>query len=163
MANDLWRTPQWLFNWLNDLYGPFDIDLAARRDNALCANFYTIQDNALDQNWHRSYSNGFCNPPYSNLPPWLAWARTQSIIGFKSTWILPAWNGDRHWRYNLFEGAAKDVIQIYGRISFLDFDGKPITGNRGGTVIAHYHGQPYNSAASLIHVDRDDLIKRYSK
>lgn len=181
MSNDLWRTPNWLFRWLDERYGPFDVDLAASYENAKCARYYTQRDNALNIDWHldstllysarpaiaKPHTNGFCNPPYNDLPPWLWKAKHESqVYGFRSTFVLPVWNGDKHWRANVFEGAADEVIQIYGRVAFEDADGKPVKGNRGGTVIAHYPGLVNSrrevQPARLIHVDRDELIERYN-
>lgn len=165
MANDLWRTPQWLFNWLNERYGPFDIDLAARADNALLSTYFDIQTNALTQQWSLVADNGFCNPPYSRLAPWLEKAKYESSLGFKSTWVLPVWNGEKYWRFNVYENAASELTHIFGRISFLDFSGKPVSGNRQGSVIIHYDGQyppPLSGELKIIYQDRDDLIKQYS-
>lgn len=141
MGNDLWRTPDWLSDWLNREYGPFDIDLAADSLNAKCASFITKEQDSLTKHWPDYGSQGFCNPPYSYLPPWTAKAAHHSMVhGFKSTWVLPVWNGDKHWRYSVFQNAAKEITQIYGRVAFVDADGSEIKGNRGGTVIAHYDG-----------------------
>lgn len=162
MANDLWRTPQWLFNWLNGLYGPFDIDLAASKDNTKLERFYSITDNALIQDWHHNATNGFCNPPYSKLPPWLEKATLEQQFGFHSTWVLPAWNGEKFWLPYCFN-AATHISLIFGRVSFLDYYGEQVTGNRAGTMIAHYNGyiKPPNSP-KILYFDRDDLIKAFS-
>mgnify|MGYP001573811772 CR=1 FL=1 len=101
MGNDLWRTPAWLYDWLNRRYGPFDIDLAADETNAKCAKFITKETDSLTQDWPALGRNGFCNPPYSHLPPWVAKAAHHSMMhDFSSTWVLPVWNGDKHWRYH---------------------------------------------------------------
>lgn len=54
-----WRTPKWLFNKLNHLYGPFTLDACATADNSLCGNF--LYD-CFAQDWQEVV---FCNPPYS--------------------------------------------------------------------------------------------------
>jgi len=61
-------TPKWVF----DLMGiTFDIDVAAPPNGVPwipCKKFYTQKDDGLTQPW-----NGliWCNPPYSNIEPWV--------------------------------------------------------------------------------------------
>ena len=64
---DEWRTPDDLFLGINQLYGPFVLDLFTDGDNAKCASYYTAQDNALVQPWAAFLDGGiaFANPPYS--------------------------------------------------------------------------------------------------
>lgn len=64
---DEWRTPDDLFLGINQLYGPFVLDLFTDGDNAKCASYYTAQDNALAQPWAAFLDGGiaFANPPYS--------------------------------------------------------------------------------------------------
>jgi len=57
-----WRTPSALYEKLNEEFN-FTLDVAADDDNALCKNYYTIDDNALAQSWDNDVV--FCNPPYS--------------------------------------------------------------------------------------------------
>jgi len=134
MSNDYWRTPDWLFNYCTALFGPFDVDLAASERNTKCARFIDEAANALTSKWPDHGSSGFCNPPYSNLPPWLRSARLFNARDkFPSTWILPTFNGEIHWYDNVFRNAASHVINIYGRVAFLDYFGNPVSGTRGGT------------------------------
>ena len=58
---DLWATPQWLFDQLNEEFW-FTLDPCATRENHKCARYYTKEDNWLLQSW--DYSVVFCNPPY---------------------------------------------------------------------------------------------------
>lgn len=64
---DEWRTPDDLFLGINQLYGPFVLDLFTDGENAKCATYYTAQDNALAQPWAEFLDGGtaFANPPYS--------------------------------------------------------------------------------------------------
>ncbi len=158
MSNDNWRTPDWLFYWLNTRYGPFDIDLAASNSNTKCVHYYSLDNNALSRanQWHLDAKNGFCNPPYSHLAPWLVKASQENALGFTSTWILPAWNGERFWYPTVFTTAAEE-IRVLGRIGFLDpFSSKEIKSNRAGTIIAHFSGKLEGFTTTFI--DRDELI-----
>ena len=49
-ASDFW-TPQYLYDKLNDRFGPFDIDICASDENTKCERYYTIDDDALKQSW----------------------------------------------------------------------------------------------------------------
>lgn len=55
-----WETPQEFFNNLNKKF-KFDLDACASDDNHKCDNYFTENDNALEQDW---IGNVFVNPPY---------------------------------------------------------------------------------------------------
>lgn len=58
---------------LNEEFG-FTIDVAAAAHNTKCERFYSIEDDGLQKPW--GGERVFCNPPYSNIGPWLekAWS-----------------------------------------------------------------------------------------
>lgn len=58
--NEVWETPQDLFNRLNDEFH-FDIDVCATPENAKCSKFFSPLDDGLSHDWQ-----GVCwmNPPY---------------------------------------------------------------------------------------------------
>lgn len=68
-VGDQWRTPDLLFWGINALFGPLVLDLFADDDNAKCPAWYTVEDNALTQNWSERLVElggaAFANPPYS--------------------------------------------------------------------------------------------------
>ncbi len=158
MSNDNWQTPQWLFNWLNRQYGPFDVDLAASHANHKLSNYYSLDHDALSSQTHwRNHSNGFCNPPYSNLKPWLEKAVAEQLHGFRSTWVLPAWNGERFWRDTVFKCAA-EVTLIFGRVAFINpVTGQEIPGNRAGTIIAHFAELAHVNGPVIKYALRDEI------
>ena len=57
---DLWATPQWFFDKLNEEFG-FDTDVCAVPENAKCEHFYTRQDDGLSKEWSGVL---WMNPPY---------------------------------------------------------------------------------------------------
>jgi phage N-6-adenine-methyltransferase len=67
------RAPPELFKHLHAIFG-FTIDAAASKENALLPCFRTERDDALTQDWSRHVV--FCNPPFRDIGPWLAKART---------------------------------------------------------------------------------------
>lgn len=66
---DQWRTPENLYWGINSLYGPFTLDLFTDAQNSKCPHFYTVEDNALTQDWSEKLKEiggaAFANPPYS--------------------------------------------------------------------------------------------------
>ena len=57
-----WSTP-------DDLFGPFDLDVAASAENTKCSAFYDIESDGLNQPWRGSV---WCNPPYKDLIKWVS-------------------------------------------------------------------------------------------
>lgn len=57
---DMWSSPQWLFDDLNDEFG-FELDVCALPSNAKCEKYFTPEIDGLMQEW-----KGICwmNPPY---------------------------------------------------------------------------------------------------
>lgn len=68
-VGDQWRTPDALFWGINSMFGPLVLDLFTDGENSKCPAFYTVEDNALTQDWSERLKdlNGaaFANPPYS--------------------------------------------------------------------------------------------------
>lgn len=63
-ASDEWTTDPVTFAELTRRYGEFDIDLAATDDNALCEQHFSIENDALAEQWT---GRCFGNPPYSRI------------------------------------------------------------------------------------------------
>ncbi|AFJ47301.1 phage N-6-adenine-methyltransferase [Shimwellia blattae] len=72
---DLWQTPASIFTALDIEFG-FYLDVAAAPHNALCARFMTEHEDALNSDWS-SYGAIWCNPPYSDITPWIRKAAEQ--------------------------------------------------------------------------------------
>ncbi len=67
-GNDDWGTPDWLFGFLNQNFGPFDTDACADADNSKCPSFFDKVMDGLKQIWKGLI---WCNPPYSNVADWV--------------------------------------------------------------------------------------------
>ena len=87
-------TPKWIF----DLLGlTFDIDVAAPPNGVPwipCKKFYTQRDDGLSQEWKGTV---WCNPPYSNVLPWVERMQLHRdgimlLPMVKSYWRLSVWN-----------------------------------------------------------------------
>lgn len=139
---DEWRTPDDLFEKIAWQFGPFDLDAAATKENAKAPTFYTKKDNGLEQLW---FGNVWINPPYSAPGPWCKVAAHYTYIENKTdhggsvVMLLPA-AVDTEW-FHMWVVPFAAWAPLRGRISFLDWNGKPKSGNRAGNVLAVYPGQ----------------------
>lgn len=177
-AKDLWATPQWLFNWLDNYYH-FKLDVAASSENAKVNNFLTEQNNAIGKNWNQlSYhSYSFCNPTYSNLGVWVREAiRQLDDHRSSSVYVIPTPNGESYYK-EIFDHASK-ITYINGRIAFessCDYiktskDGKvthikkgdAVSGNTRGTCVVEFSPNFARNSLQIFNIDRDELIDRFS-
>lgn len=109
-----WRTPRALFQAVNAEFN-FDLDVCATKDNALCARFFTPEDDALEQSWA-----GRCwmNPPYGrDLHEWIAKAAAESSRGATVVALVPA-RTDTRWFHDHCLG--REIRFIKGRLAFDD-------------------------------------------
>lgn len=60
---DLWATPKYFFDKLNEEFG-FNLDVCALPDNAKCTNFFNPEQDGLKQDWNQEVV--WMNPPYGN-------------------------------------------------------------------------------------------------
>lgn len=148
---NLYQTPKPLFNKLN-LEFEFTGDVAASHDNALSGNFYTEEDNALEQRW---FKVSWCNPPYDNIKPWVEKAIQQHREGKTIVMLVPA-DTSVQWFKNAFD-SCNDVRFISGRLSFINASTqKPASGNKKGSVLFIWRAHCKSRSVSLI--ERDELI-----
>lgn len=129
-----WRTPPDFFEFCNRNFGPYTLDVAATKENALCERFFTVEDNGLEQDW--GTENVWCNPPYSRIAPWV---RAMAAHRGRGTMLLPASTGTK-WFHDLHFIATIGLLR--GRIRFLRPDGTPGGSPRYDNIIAIYPGRP---------------------
>lgn len=118
-ATNEWHTPQPLFDQLNAEFG-FETDLAATAENAKCANFFTLEDDALAQEWR-----GVCwlNPPYGRaIRHFIKKAWEASQAGATVVCLVPARTDTSYWHDYVLGGGA-EVRYIRGRVKFVRADG----------------------------------------
>lgn len=115
-----WRTPPALFEAINATY-QFTLDAAADADNALCKQFFTEQDDALQQDWsgHRVW----CNPPYGRtLSKFVGKAFEEWRDNATTTVLLiPARPDTAVWQSIILPNAHVSFLK--GRLKFLRSDG----------------------------------------
>lgn len=122
---DLWQTPVEVFNALDIEFG-FYLDVAADNDNTLCSHFINEHQNALSCDWV-SYGAIWCNPPYSDITPWIRKAAEQCRQQLQTVVMLVPADVSTGW----FSLALRSVDEVRiitdGRIQFIP---KDITGRR---------------------------------
>lgn len=131
---DDWGTPDWLFNWCVDVWGPFDRDVAASADNAKCRDFIDAEEDGLLCDWGR---NSWCNPPFNLVTEFTERAALVVELSHAcSLLVLPA-STDLAWFHaNVLHGAA-ELVFLRGRVSFV-LEGREVQGNNAGTMLAYY-------------------------
>ena len=152
---DLWQTPEGLFNNL-DLEFDFTCDVAASSENSLCDYYFTKEFDALKEEvWGEV---NWCNPPYSDITPWINKAIEQHELGQTTVMLVPA-DTSVKW-FKLAYNSCNEVRFISGRISFINAETqKPVNGNNKGSVLFIWRGHAPASSHTVSLVDRDQLIK----
>lgn len=111
-ATEMWATPQEFFDKYNELYN-FDTDVCASPENAKCEQYFTEQDNGLEQEWKGSC---WMNPPYGRtIKSWMKKAYESSLNGATVVCLVPS-RTDTVWWHDY---AVKGEIEfIKGRLKF---------------------------------------------
>lgn len=147
IVRDLWSTPYELVAWMESEYGDYDIDAAARKENAVCEKFYSKETNCLKR-WWGSNKHIWLNPPYSNITPFVKKAIEQMEHNNQIDILLPC-DTSTGWFYEAQQKAAEIIWitgEVYqedgteysrtGRLAFTSaLTGKPVQGNNKGSVI----------------------------
>jgi phage N-6-adenine-methyltransferase len=111
--SDDWETPQNLFDSINVMHGPFNLDVCASIANAKCSNFFTVKENGLNQPW-----TGICwmNPPYGKtIGMWMQKAYSESQNGVKVVCLVPARTDTAWWHKWAMKG---EITFLRGRVKF---------------------------------------------
>ena len=157
---DLWMTPKYVFTHYDQRFN-FWCDLAASHENALCEEYYTADKSAFDAqstDWQMG-GNVWCNPPYSNIGPWIELCvRLSRETGRVFVMLLPA-DTSVKW----FADAMRECSEchlITGRLSFISEEtGDPVNGNNKGSAVFIF--DPFSPFRSqVIMVDRDSMKKK---
>ncbi|MEY0709343.1 phage N-6-adenine-methyltransferase [Providencia huaxiensis] len=152
---DRWQTPLPLFTALDAEFG-FYLDAAADRNNALCTHYLTEKDNSLNCDWE-SYGAIFCNPPYSEIQPWINKAAEQCKKQLQPIVMLIPSDTSVGWFKSALE-TADEVRLIIGRISFIKAEtDKTKNGNTKGSMLLIW--RPYINPRKIINtINRDELM-----
>lgn len=105
-----------VFEPLNERFR-FTIDAAASVSNAVLPRYWTLEDDALTQDW--TAERVWCNPPYSSIKPWVskAW---ESVAGGCQlvVMLLPANRTEQVWWQDYVE-PYRDRTESRLRVEFL--------------------------------------------
>lgn len=110
------------FDPLDARFG-FTVDVAASDVNARCLRYYTRETNGLAQSW--AGESVWCNPPYSDIRPWVEKAWQESHAARSIVMLLPANRTEQAWWQDLVEpyrdraGSALRVEFLRGRHRFI--------------------------------------------
>ncbi|MEQ2025369.1 phage N-6-adenine-methyltransferase [Xenorhabdus szentirmaii] len=153
---DLWQTPQPLFEALDLEFG-FYLDAAAADSNALCTHYLTERDNALECDWV-SYSSIWCNPPYSDIGPWVNKAAIECRKQCQTIVMLVPSDTSVGWFKLALETVDEVRLITGGRISFINAETqKPVNGNNKGSLLLIW--RPFiTPRATITTVERDYLL-----
>jgi phage N-6-adenine-methyltransferase len=87
---DLAQTPVWFVEALQKyLQQDFDLDVCALARTAKCKQYYSLAErgeDALKLSW--AITN-FCNPPYSDIKPWIIKAGKEAMSGSTTAILIP--------------------------------------------------------------------------
>lgn len=117
-----WQTPKYLFDFFNNLYKPFDIDLAASDTNHLCHKYYTKEQDSLKQDWTQ-YNTCWLNPPYGrDIYKWIEKCVQTAKNSSTQILLLVPSRTDTKWFHNFIFNAYGYSTYTYflkGRLKFL--------------------------------------------
>lgn len=107
---DMWETPQWLFDELDNEFH-FTIDVCATPENAKCDRFISPEQDGLSQEWGGCC---WCNPPYGRqIGKWVEKAAKSNAT---VVMLLPA-RTDTKWFHDYCLPFG-EVRFIKGRLKF---------------------------------------------
>lgn len=109
-----WLTPRYLFDYFNNIYS-FELDPCSTAENALCPEFYTVEDDGLAKPW--AGKRVFMNPPYGrDIEKWVKKAYSEALYhDALVVCLLPA-RTDTTWFWDYCQHGAIRFLQ--GRVKF---------------------------------------------
>jgi phage N-6-adenine-methyltransferase len=111
---DLRATPLELFDPLNERFG-FTLDVCAEPHNAKCERYFTPEKDGLAQHWD---GRVWCNPPYSDIEPWVAKAKN-ALYAELVVMLVPANRCEQGWWQRHVEPCRDGRLPFGPRVEFL--------------------------------------------
>lgn len=138
-GNDNFRTPDHIFNQLNDIFN-FTLDAACTLEDCKCfKGFYHDEGiDALKISW--GGERVFCNPPFSQKAAFIEKAYNEVINGDCPicVMVLPS-NCQDSKAFQSFIKKNFFYETLSGRVAFIDPETKqPMKGNNSGTTIVYF-------------------------
>lgn len=181
---DSYRTPSYLFHWLNRRFN-FDFDGCASKENALCqfycfddgeGGFLTFDPMDIDIGDYETLfrpKSIFINPPYSNPKDFIERAVGWKKKGCLVVMLLPA-DKTTEW-YTIIQQHANEVIDIIGyhdekgtwhtgRLQFINpVTGKPAQGNNKGSMVVVFDPFVEGIVTRQMSLDKIKALGSYGK
>jgi len=127
---DLAQTPPWFVRAVERyLRFNFDLDVCCLSATAKCKLFYSLAEHGIDALQVPWMDHNWCNPPYSEIAPWVAKATAEAELGRVSCLLIPdkpevAYVRLCHW-------GADTIIHMPFRLNFLHPDGTEFLDKKG--------------------------------
>ncbi len=120
--SDEWSTPTVFYDNLNQIY-KFVFDLACNKDNIKTANGFTLEDNALNQDWSDITKNNnggwlWLNPPYSQCKEFIAKCYKEMELGAKIVCLIPSRTDTKWFHEFIYKKDGVTIDFIKGRLRF---------------------------------------------
>ncbi len=122
---DCAQTAEWFIKSLESLIGSeFDLDVCCLPETKKAYNYYSLADGSdgLKEPW---MPVNFCNPPFSDIVPWLCKAKLEATLGNSTAILLPD-NTETKYIRKATE-YADTVIRMPFRLKFKRPDGSRLT------------------------------------
>ncbi len=125
-----YETPRDFLSAVVERFGPLDVDLACRRDNAKASRgYYFPEIDSLAQPWALDYPSGnaWLNPEFSDIDPWAEKCKIESAKRDGQILMLTPASIGSNWYADHVHGNAL-VIGLAPRMTF---DGTPVNPRTG--------------------------------
>lgn len=156
---DEWRTPVEVFSFAEAVLGNIYFDTACTDENKLAMPIWKAAfndghtDDALACEWRGIV---WCNPPYSDIDPWVEKAISSRLA--ITAILIPSPNGEE--RYNRIIANSHEIA-IIGRLSFISpVTGNPVSGNTRGSSLFIINGYARGSRSV---VERDWIMREFAQ
>ena len=141
MANDLWRTPPEVMDFLKfEFKFTPDVDACASAENTKCNMFYSEENSFLEVKKDDLYrSKIWCNPPYSNPMPFIRQCSAIAESGDNEVFMLLNMDTSTKWFRYINECPHAAIMPIIGgRIGFIDGENNQKAGNNKPQVLIRF-------------------------
>ena len=127
---DLAQTPPWFVRAVEEFLGfKFNLDVCCITATAKCEAFYSLADHGVDSLIVPWSSHNWCNPPYSNILPWVKKAKMEARNGNISCLLIPDKPEVKY--TNHCRKFADTMIHMPHRLNFLRPDGTEFLDSEG--------------------------------
>lgn len=138
---DMWSTPDWVIDFARQAThpagAPFDVDVCCVPTTAKASVYFTPDTDGLKQDWGGGLMPiyAWCNPPYSDIRPWIEKAIEQTSNNVTTCMLVNADHTTAWYRRAIEAGAVR--VNVPRRIVF-----NPAPG------LLNKHGEPMKATSN---------------